>query len=74
MRACASCGDGLDAQSRAHARRVVLVKNLRIHWLQGARWFWDTLVDADLPNNTMNWQWVAVRARTRRRTSASSIR
>ena len=36
-----------------------LVKNLRIHWLQGARWFWDTLVDADLPNNTMNWQWVA---------------
>jgi deoxyribodipyrimidine photo-lyase len=41
-----------------------LVKNLRIHWLQGARWFWDTLVDADLPNNTMNWQWVAGRART----------
>jgi deoxyribodipyrimidine photo-lyase len=36
-----------------------LVKNLRIHWLEGARWFWDTLVDADLPNNTMNWQWVA---------------
>ena len=36
-----------------------LVKNLRIHWLEGARWFWDTLVDADLPANTMNWQWVA---------------
>lgn len=36
-----------------------LVKNLRIHWLEGARWFWDTLVDADLANNTMNWQWVA---------------
>jgi deoxyribodipyrimidine photo-lyase len=36
-----------------------LVKNLRIHWLQGARWFWDTLVDADLAANTLNWQWVA---------------
>ncbi|MBS1246669.1 MAG: deoxyribodipyrimidine photolyase [Proteobacteria bacterium] len=24
-----------------------------------ARWFWDTLVDADLASNTLNWQWVA---------------
>lgn len=37
----------------------LLTKNLGIHWLQGARWFWDTLVDADLANNTMGWQWVA---------------
>ncbi len=36
-----------------------LVKNLRIHWLEGARWFWDTLLDADLANNTLGWQWVA---------------
>lgn len=36
-----------------------LVKHLRIHWLRGARWFWDTLVDADLANNTMGWQWTA---------------
>ncbi len=36
-----------------------LVKNLRLPWQQGARWFWDTLVDADLANNTLNWQWVA---------------
>src|SRR5207342_257305 len=36
-----------------------LVKNLRIRWLEGARWFWDTLVDADLAANTLNWQWVA---------------
>ena len=36
-----------------------LTKNLRIHWLEGARWFWDTLVDADLPNNTQGWQWTA---------------
>jgi deoxyribodipyrimidine photo-lyase len=36
-----------------------LTKNLRLHWLHGARWFWDTLVDADLANNTLGWQWVA---------------
>lgn len=37
----------------------LLTKNLGIHWLEGARWFWDTLVDADLANNTMGWQWSA---------------
>ena len=36
-----------------------LCKNLRYHWLHGARWFWDTLVDADLANNTQGWQWTA---------------
>lgn len=36
-----------------------LTKNLRVHWLRGARWFWDTLVDADLANNSLGWQWVA---------------
>jgi deoxyribodipyrimidine photo-lyase len=36
-----------------------LTKNLRVHWSEGARWFWDTLVDADLANNTLGWQWVA---------------
>lgn len=36
-----------------------LVKDLRIHWTHGARWFWDTLVDADLAANSMGWQWVA---------------
>jgi deoxyribodipyrimidine photo-lyase len=36
-----------------------LTKNLRLHWLHGARWFWDTLVDADLGNNTSGWQWTA---------------
>ena len=36
-----------------------LAKNMMIHWLEGARWFWDTLVDADLANNTLGWQWVA---------------
>jgi deoxyribodipyrimidine photo-lyase len=36
-----------------------LVKNLLQPWQDGSRWFWDTLVDADLANNTLNWQWVA---------------
>ncbi len=36
-----------------------LTKNLRQHWHHGARWFWDTLVDADLASNTLGWQWVA---------------
>jgi deoxyribodipyrimidine photo-lyase len=36
-----------------------LVKHLRMHWRNGARWFWDTLVDADLANNTQGWQWTA---------------
>jgi deoxyribodipyrimidine photo-lyase len=37
----------------------LLTKNLRQDWLHGARWFWDTLVDADLANNTLGWQWTA---------------
>ncbi len=36
-----------------------LVKDLMIHWRDGAKWFWDTLVDADLANNTFGWQWCA---------------
>jgi len=36
-----------------------LVKHLLIPWPRGAKWFWDTLVDADLANNAASWQWVA---------------
>jgi deoxyribodipyrimidine photo-lyase len=36
-----------------------LVKHLLIRWQDGAAWFWDTLVDADLANNTLGWQWSA---------------
>jgi deoxyribodipyrimidine photo-lyase len=36
-----------------------LVKDLLLPWQAGARWFWDTLVDADLANNTLGWQWTA---------------
>lgn len=36
-----------------------LVKHLGIPWQDGARWFWDTLVDADLASNTQGWQWTA---------------
>ena len=36
-----------------------LIKHLLIDWREGERWFWDTLVDADLANNAASWQWVA---------------
>lgn len=37
----------------------LLTKNMGIHWREGAQWFWDTLVDANLANNTLGWQWAA---------------
>ena len=36
-----------------------LTKHLLISWQAGAEWFWDTLVDADLANNTLGWQWIS---------------
>jgi deoxyribodipyrimidine photo-lyase len=36
-----------------------LTKNLLLPWQSGTTWFWDTLVDADLANNTLGWQWCA---------------
>jgi deoxyribodipyrimidine photo-lyase len=36
-----------------------LIKHLMIDWREGEKWFWDTLVDADLANNSAGWQWVA---------------
>ena len=36
-----------------------LVKNLLLHWNHGERWFWETLIDADLANNSASWQWIA---------------
>ena len=36
-----------------------LIKHGLIDWVEGERWFWDTLVDADLATNAMSWQWVA---------------
>ena len=36
-----------------------LVKHLLISWQNGARYFWDTLVDANLASNSVNWQMVA---------------
>lgn len=37
----------------------LLTKNLLLPWQAGARWFWDTLVDADLASNSLGWQWTA---------------
>ncbi|HEX7854049.1 MAG TPA: deoxyribodipyrimidine photo-lyase [Sphingobium sp.] len=36
-----------------------LIKHLLIDWREGEQWFWDTLVDADYGNNSVNWQWSA---------------
>ena len=36
-----------------------LTKDLLVDWRTGERWFWDTLVDADVANNAMGWQWVS---------------
>lgn len=36
-----------------------LCKDLLIDWRKGAEWFMDTLFDADLASNSLNWQWVA---------------
>jgi len=35
------------------------VKHLRLPWTAGAAWFGEKLVDADLANNTLGWQWSA---------------
>ncbi len=36
-----------------------LVKDLGLDWRLGARHFLDLLIDADIANNSGNWQWVA---------------
>lgn len=36
-----------------------LVKDLLLPWQEGQAWFWDTLLDADLANNSAGWQWVS---------------
>lgn len=36
-----------------------LIKHLLIDWREGEQWFWDTLVDADYAQNSVNWQWSA---------------
>lgn len=44
------------------ARMIVagfLTKSLYQDWRTGARYFLDQLIDADLANNNLNWQWVA---------------
>ncbi len=51
-------------EGRLHNRlRMVvgsfLVKNLLLPWQLGATWFAKTLLDFDLANNTLGWQWVA---------------
>lgn len=36
-----------------------LVKDLHIHWREGAAWFMEHLIDGDIASNSHGWQWVA---------------
>ena len=50
------------AGARSTARLVTasfLTKHLYVDWREGARHFFDLLVDGDVASNTGNWQWVA---------------
>jgi len=54
----------LAAEGYMHNRARLLVasfltRQLSIHWTEGARHFFDLLVDGDIANNAGNWQWVA---------------
>jgi deoxyribodipyrimidine photo-lyase len=54
----------LAAEGFMHNRARLLVasflaKQLNIHWTEGARHFFELLVDGDIANNAGNWQWVA---------------
>jgi deoxyribodipyrimidine photo-lyase len=60
MRGCVSCGRRGWMHNRVRMIAAsFLIKHLLIDWRHGARWFWDTLVDASYANNSVNWQWVA---------------
>ncbi|PIC63774.1 deoxyribodipyrimidine photolyase [Sporosarcina sp. P13] len=36
-----------------------LIKHLLTDWREGMKWFEETLVDWDIANNAMGWQWIA---------------
>ena len=36
-----------------------LTKNLLLHWKEGEKWFFNTLVDADIGSNSAGWQWIS---------------
>jgi len=46
-------------QLYATVAQSFLTKTLYLDWRIGARHFFDLLVDADVANNRLNWQWVA---------------
>ena len=49
----------MHAQPGPVHRRALPAKTLYLDWRLGAQHFADQLVDGDVANNTMNWQWVA---------------
>lgn len=59
MRECENYGKQVLCITGKNGCSLFLVKHLLIPWQEGAKWFMDTLLDADIANNTMGWQWVA---------------
>ena len=58
--ACVSCGRKGWMHNRARmVAASFLVKDLGIDWREGARHFFDLLLDGDVAQNIGNWQWVA---------------
>lgn len=51
-----------------------LTKTLHVDWRVGARYFLELLVDGDVADNQLNWQWVAGTGTDTRPPTASSIR
>jgi deoxyribodipyrimidine photolyase len=51
-RRCAATSGSLERADNLELRRP-------LDWHQGAAWFWDTLVDADLADNSASWQWIS---------------
>ena len=59
MPACGSSGIRAGCTTGAHDRRLVPGETSADPLARRRGWFWDTLVDADLANNSANWQWIA---------------
>ena len=60
MPACGSCARKGWMHNRARmVAASFLVKDLGIDWREGARHFFDLLLDGDVAQNVGNWQWVA---------------
>lgn len=59
MRECGNCGKQDECATGLAGRFQLSHQQPSGPWQESARWFRDTLVDADLANNIVGWQWSA---------------